>query len=174
MDKTWTVVGTSIKRGEKKLRLANGTADARKRVLEKDGHSEVRLFDLPHAMTEVDARAWLEAQGDAVPVPVVQKPREERAKVVAPRERAKGIANGTVRTGDAHIAHEELGRQAYKDGKLGFLDWDDISIETRQEVSRNAAIKAGIKCGPGTYPELEAFYRKEKIKMLVDGTLVQG
>jgi hypothetical protein len=174
MDKTWTVVGTSVKRGEKKLRLANGTAEARQRVLEKDGHTEVRLFDLPNAMTEADARAWLEAQGDAVPQ---RKPAEP--KVVAPkvvrtaRERTVDrLADDLVHKAVA-LAYEEMGRRAYKEGRLGFLDWDDISLETRQEISRNAAIKAGIKCPPGTYPELEAFYRKEKIKITEDGTLVQ-
>lgn len=169
-DKTWTVVGTSVKRGEKKLRLANGTAEARQRVLEKDGHTEVRLFDLPRAMTEVDARAWLEAQGDAVPQ---HKPAaKQREVVMTPRERTVKRLAGELMDRIALIPHEDLGKRAYREGKLGFLAWDDISIETRQEISRNAAIKAGIKCPPGTYPELEAFLGKEGVKIMADGTLV--
>ena len=73
---------------------------------------------------------------------------------------------------EGEIAHEALGREAYKVGKLGFLAWEDISLETRQEFSRNAAIRAGIKCPPGTYPELEDFLRKDGVKILADGTLV--
>ncbi len=179
-DKTWTVVGTSVKKGERKLRLANGTAAAREAVLLKDGHTEVRLFDLPHAMTEVDARAWLEAQGDAVPQRKPAEPKVVAPKVVAPRvvrtarERTVSrLADDLVHKAVA-LAYEELGRRAYKEGKLGFLDWDDISIETRQEISRNAAIKAGIKCPPGTYPELEAFLASEGVTVTDDGELVAG
>jgi hypothetical protein len=171
-DKTWTVVGTSIKRGEKKLRFANGTADARQKVLEKDGHTEVCLWDLPSKMTTAAATEWLAAQGDVVPVqaPKVDKPKVERT----PRERTiSRLADELVRKATA-LAHEDLGRAAHKSSGISYLDWDHISEETRQEMCRNAATAAGIKCPPGTYPELEAMLRKEKVKIMADGTLVQG
>lgn len=168
--KTWMVVGTSIKRGEKKLRLANGTAAARQRVLEKDGHTEVRLWDLPNAMTAEDAAVWLAAQGDTVPVQAA-KP-DKPAKPVQQERRVERAVRQLMAAAEGEIAHEALGREAYKVGKLGFLAWEDISLETRQEFSRNAAIRAGIKCPPGTYPELEDFLRKDGVKILADGTLV--
>lgn len=171
-NKTWTVVGTSVQRGEKTLRLANGLAADRHKVLEKAGCTEIRLFDLPRPMRREEAVAWLEAQGDAVPVQAPRPPKAEKAPRSPKQERStqRGVAALMREVGE--IAHEELGKEAYRDGKLGFLAWEDISIETRQEISRNAAVRAGIKCPPGTYPELEAFLRKEGVKILEDGTLV--
>ena len=72
-DKTFTVAGTSVKGGETKYRFANGTAAARTKVLEKDGHTMVLLFNLPSAMTAEAAKAWLQAQGTAVQEPTARQ-----------------------------------------------------------------------------------------------------
>jgi hypothetical protein len=169
-DKTWTVVGTSMKKGEKKLRLANGTAESRQKVLEKDGHVEVRLFDLPSPMTAEAAETWLRDQGDAV---LERKPTEP--KVAAdPHERTvkrltTELMNKIVPQDDEQpILHEELGLAA-SGMSPGY--WKSQSRLSRQEMSRNAARKAGIACPKGTYPELDAWLRADGVETLPDGTL---
>jgi hypothetical protein len=152
-DKTWTVVGTSVKKGEKKLRLANGTAEARRKVLEKDDHTEVRLFDLPRPMTASEAEAWLNEQGDAVPTRNVV-PKVVVPKVVVNNKRVERAAIKLVATA-TELAHEELGQQAHAASNMAFLKWDQLSSICRAEFCRNAAWKAGIPCPKGTFPELE-------------------
>jgi hypothetical protein len=173
-DKTWTVVGTSVKKGERKLRLANGTAEAREKVLLKDEHTEVRLFDLPHPMTAEAAEAWLREQGDAVPErrPAVPKVKAEPT----PRERTVRRVVGDIarRTEGGPLPNEELGRAAHAGSLTSFLAWDDLSDESREEYCRNAAWKAGIPCPKGTYPAIEALLAKEGVVFGPLGELIKG
>ena len=67
MSKLFTVAGTSVLEGVLKFRVANGTAVARANVLEKNGHVEIALQDLPKAMSKEDAMAFLNyTEGKAV------------------------------------------------------------------------------------------------------------
>lgn len=59
MSKMFTVAGTSVLEGILKFRVANGGAAARAKVLEKNGHTQINLQDLPKAMTKEDAMAFL-------------------------------------------------------------------------------------------------------------------
>ena len=174
-DKTWTVVGTSVQRGEKSLRLANGTAADRVKVLEKAGCTEIRLFDLPRPMRREDAEAWLAAQGDAVPQPVA-RPSVVQARPAAQKDR-RGINRRSAsepRAEAGTIAFEDLGRQRYmRPGTMRVLPWDECSIEVRQEFSRNAAREAGHATPRGTFPELERWLETDGITVLEDGTLVE-
>lgn len=183
-EKTWTVVGTSVYNGERQLRLANGSAADRQRILEKAGCTDVLLWDLPSPMTRTNAEAWLAQQGTAVPVQRTPAPKPARA-APEPRGRTRppvGVdARRAIRAvplpdgaGEGPIMHEDLGREFYARGRRSHRPWKDMSFETRQEFSRNAAVRAGIACPPGTYPELEAFYRSENITVLPDGTLQDG
>ena len=159
-DKTWTVVGTSVKKGEKKLRLANGTAEARQKVLEKDGHTDVRLFDLPGAMAAEDAEAWLREQGDAVPERKPAAAKVQAPKVHTVRKEVREVAR---RAEGELMPNEELGRAEHASSVTSFLAWDDLSDESREEYCRNAAWKAGIPCPRGTYPAIEALLVKDGI-----------
>jgi len=49
---TYTVVGTSVRGGKRKLRFSNGDAIVRGRTMVSTGNTEVALFDLPAAMTK--------------------------------------------------------------------------------------------------------------------------
>jgi hypothetical protein len=172
-DKTYTVAGTSIKKGEKKLRLANGTAAAREAVLIKDGHTEVRLFDLPQPMSADAAARWLEAQGDAVPVRA-PKPTVEPT----PRERTvKRLAGELARLmprSDGPIPFDDLGHALYMSPKnMRIHAWEDCNIAVRQEFCRNAARKAGHATPRGMFPELEAFLADDGIFVNDEGELVQ-
>ena len=163
-DKTYTVVGTSIRAGVKKLRLANGTAAARAKILEKDNHTEVRLFDLPTAMTQADAEQWLIAQGDAVPVKVAPAAKPGRPK----NKNTTAVAAVTELT---VIQHEELGLKA---SGMSREYWNEQSLLSRQEYSRNAAVAAGIECPPGTYPELEEWLELSGVFTRQDGTVYEA
>lgn len=64
--KTFTVAGTSNLNGVVKFRFANDLK-SRIKVLERNGHTDVQLVELPNAMTKEQAIAWLESQSDAAP-----------------------------------------------------------------------------------------------------------
>ena len=168
-EKTFTVVGTSIRAGVLKLRLANNGAAARTKVLEKDGHTEVRLFDLPKPMTAAEAEAWLAQQGDAVPVRAVVQPKQRVAK--QPKQgRGKTVLVLANAATPAEIAHEELGFAASGQSREF---WDNQALVTRQEMSRNAAWAAGIACPRGTYAELDAWLLADGVYTNEDGTVLE-
>lgn len=56
-DKTFTVAGTSNLNGQVKIRFANDTS--RGKVLQKSGHTEIVLIELPEAMTKDQAAFYL-------------------------------------------------------------------------------------------------------------------
>lgn len=60
MEKTFTFAGTSILNGTLAYRFANG-AD-RTKVLERNGHTDIKLLPTPYAMTKEQAIDWLNAQ----------------------------------------------------------------------------------------------------------------
>jgi hypothetical protein len=168
-DKTFTVAGTSKKDGKLAYRFANGTAAARARVL--SDHEDLKLFDLPRAMTKEAAIAWLAKQGIAAEIP-----ESKRLAVLIKVNKVPRAARKTETVAEAEItrkeiAHEALGRTAHKAGVLSFRDWDDLHITVRQEICRNAAWAAGIATPRGTYHELEAMLRKDGVEVLADGTL---
>jgi hypothetical protein len=82
MAKTYNVAGTSVLKGEKKLRFA---ADMdRVKVLQRNGHTDVQLYTLPNAMTKEQATEWLAAQGIAVAGTAAAPAAEVAAEVAAP------------------------------------------------------------------------------------------
>jgi|FreactTroBogLake_1042271.scaffolds.fasta_scaffold00112_28 hypothetical protein len=61
MEKTFTIVGVSTYGANKpltKFRVANGDAEARKKVLVRAGHYDIDLVVLDTPMTKVDAINW--------------------------------------------------------------------------------------------------------------------
>lgn len=69
MSKTFNVAGWSVLKGVKKMRFA--AAMDRVKVLMRNGHTDVELMTLPHAMTKEDATIWLNALTVAAPVAAV-------------------------------------------------------------------------------------------------------
>jgi len=55
MTTTYTLVGTSIRGGKRKLRYSNGNPLQRGRRMLATGNTEIALYDLPAAMTKRDA-----------------------------------------------------------------------------------------------------------------------
>ena len=61
MSKLFTVAGTSVLDGVKTYRFANDMS--RVKVLERVGHTDVELIELPKAMSKEDAVAFLTTKG---------------------------------------------------------------------------------------------------------------
>lgn len=144
-DRTFTVAGTSVKKGVKSLRVANGTAAAREKVLLKDNHSDVRLFDLPRAMTKTEATAWLEAQGDAVPVRAAApaatpgkrgRPAKAKAAAVPDAAALAALPEDTSNDDAAKVAHAA--------SWLNFMSWDELTREARDEFRAEALKKEAV------------------------------
>lgn len=79
-DKQYTVVGISKLNGEYKVRFANDTL--RVKVLEKNGHEDVRLCELDAATTKYDAVKQISTMAefsDAAAQSVIQEYLTEKA-----------------------------------------------------------------------------------------------
>lgn len=70
--KTFTIAGVSTQHGKTKHRFANGSKENRAKVLERGGHTDIKLYDLPNPMTKDEARVWLEQKFGAMVVPAVE------------------------------------------------------------------------------------------------------
>lgn len=60
--RTFTVAGISTFKGRTKYRAVNVSVKIRTASLEKSGHTNIKLFDLPSAMTKAAAIAWLNSE----------------------------------------------------------------------------------------------------------------
>lgn len=85
---TFTIAGTSNLNGKVKFRFANGTVKHREQVLTRNGHTEIKLVELPRAMSKEDARSFLESQAIMAPTVKVTAVKAEKPakapKVTAP------------------------------------------------------------------------------------------
>lgn len=61
-EKTFTIAGVTTQYGKTKQRFANGSLENRVKSLTRAGCTDIKLFNLPSAMSKEDARAWLEQQ----------------------------------------------------------------------------------------------------------------
>lgn len=80
MDKLFTVAGVSTLNGVVKYRFANSLK--RDAVLRKNGHTDIKLVELPKAMSKEDAVAYINQHTDFVAVakPSVKSAIEPKAK----------------------------------------------------------------------------------------------
>jgi hypothetical protein len=76
MEKLFTVAGTSNLNGSVKLRLANDLK-SRIKILERNGHTDIQLFELPRPMTKADAIAYLVNKSDIDARAAVEQLRSE-------------------------------------------------------------------------------------------------
>jgi len=97
-DKQYTVVGVSKHNGEYKVRFANDTL--RVKVLEKNGHTDVRLAELDAPTSKYDAVkqiAGMPEFGDAAAQSVIQEYLSEKAtKQVDPAAKAVTSTKATA------------------------------------------------------------------------------
>ena len=83
MSKLFTVAGFSVNEGGRKFRVANGGAAARTLKLQRSGHTDIQLVDLPTAMTKEEAFAFVSREGATAAVAMVAKAPKKAAKPVA-------------------------------------------------------------------------------------------
>lgn len=57
--KTFNIAGFSTLSGQRKVRFANGTVEARSKILERNGHEDIDLRILPSAMSKEEAMQYL-------------------------------------------------------------------------------------------------------------------
>jgi hypothetical protein len=86
-DKKFSVAGVSTLDGKTKIRFANDSL--RIKILEKNGHQNVELINLPHEMTKAEIAAHLVATGfgagnEAVTAAVAYIAKKNPAPAVAP------------------------------------------------------------------------------------------
>jgi len=56
-ERTFTVAGSSVRKGEMKMRFANDLV-SRVKILEKDKHTDINLVELPNPMTKAEIVAY--------------------------------------------------------------------------------------------------------------------
>jgi ribosomal protein L35AE/L33A len=80
MDKQFTVAGVSTHNGVVKYRFANSLE--RDKVLRKSGHTDIKLIELPNAMSKEDAVSYINQHTDFVAVvkPTVKSKIEPKAQ----------------------------------------------------------------------------------------------
>ena len=161
MDKKWTLAGTALQNGEVSWRFGTNDLDARKRNLERAGFSNVRLVQLPRAMTREEAIEYVQAEGllDSLPeVAAAPAQVREQAKQVllniapstrrgTPRYDVWGMELNAV---DRECANEELARSLHKKSVTSFLRWDDqltpaCRNEFRDKADRQVTAEAAAK-----------------------------
>ena len=92
---SYSFAGTSVLKGELKVRFAN--SDARAKQLVKLGDTDVNIVPLPHAMDKVQAVAYLLESGFAKDILV----RAALEAEVAPKSKAKAPRTVKVRAKSA-------------------------------------------------------------------------
>lgn len=60
MADTFTLTGVATLGGKTKQRFANGDLEKRVKALTRGGFTDIKLFELPKAMSKEEARVWLE------------------------------------------------------------------------------------------------------------------
>ena len=57
--RTFNLAGFSTLSGKRKVRFANGTPESRIKVLERNGHTDIDIRELPRAMSKAEAMEFL-------------------------------------------------------------------------------------------------------------------
>ena len=126
MEKLFTVAGTSRRNGTVKFRFSNDLK-GRLPMLERTGHTEINLIELPTAMTKEAAVAYLEEQGFTVDAKPAKKPKstaqapaldaETAERVAALRAELEDDGEDTSTMTDAFLAEVLRREQAAQDAE---------------------------------------------------------
>jgi len=85
--KLFTIAGISTSKGVTKYRFATGTVKHRTLVLTRNDHTDIKLFDLPTAMTKAEAKSFVDNQmllTPVAPVKAVATPQVPALKGMTP------------------------------------------------------------------------------------------
>jgi hypothetical protein len=135
MSNTYNVAGFSTKNGKVSARVANGTAAARAKVLERDGHTSIDLIDLPSPMSKEDAIAFAsKAIGVQAPAKAEARPAKVTSAPKAPKsvKVVKTVAQvQEMLTPKRELTAEE---QAVKDANLRTMQEVSARLSKMKEV----------------------------------------
>lgn len=82
-DRTFNIAGFSTLSGQRKVRFANGTVEARSKILERNGHEDIDLRVLPNAMSKAEAMTFLGVTEDDPRAPKGVQAAAAKAKSAA-------------------------------------------------------------------------------------------
>ena len=150
MSKLFTVAGTSNLEGVVKFRVANGSAAARTKVLERSGHVEIKLVDLAKPMSKEDAIAFVKSQGTAFsaetatatkPAKVAKAPKQKTVKLatIVKKVSKKFIAAKASKEVPAEQLLAEVGIQPTANSIAEIAKIKAKNLETMRRVSNKLA-----------------------------------
>lgn len=124
MSKLFKIAGVSRRSAKEgfKLRVANGKLAARQRILERNGHVDVQLFELPHEMNKVDILAWISLDKPSIAAKLGSKPSK-------------------VKLDESKV---EAASEVIKDTKLVLKRAKDAARKREKRAAEKAAREAGI------------------------------
>ena len=103
-DRTFNIAGFSTLSGQRKIRFANGTVEARSKILERNGHEDIDLRILPNVMSTAEAMAYLGVAEDDTRAPkgvqVAAAKAKSAAKITKVIEIAKNAGKAVSATSD--------------------------------------------------------------------------
>jgi hypothetical protein len=102
--KLFTIAGTSILNGELSVRVATGQINVRHGVLRRNGHEDIKLFELPKPMTRADAAAYIETLNGEFPLPA---PKPAKVKAEKPAKAPKEPKAAKVKPAKTEMTAEE-------------------------------------------------------------------
>lgn len=139
-EKSYTIAGTSVLDGVTTYRVANKNIKTRISKLNRSGHTEVDLLELPHPMTRNEARDYLVSLGRIAVMPTNRKdkPVELTAEQRAEAERVQKRERENTRKREAR-AKAKASKLAADDhnfvaGLTGDAKVEVPAMETEAEV----------------------------------------
>jgi hypothetical protein len=144
MEKLFSVAGTSSLEGVVKFRVANGSAAARTKVLERSGHTDIKLVDLAKPMSKEDAIAFVQSNGfnatAAAPKPT-KAPKQKTVKMatIVKQVSKKFVAAKATKEVPAEQLLAEVGIQPTANSINEIAKIKAKNLETMRRVSNKLA-----------------------------------
>jgi len=105
-DRTYTIAGFSTLGKIRKVRFANGTIEAREKILKRKDHTDIDLRLLPNPMTKADAMVFLGVAEDDPRAPKGVQAAAAKAKSAAKVTKVIEIVKEATKA-EAASANEE-------------------------------------------------------------------
>jgi hypothetical protein len=129
--KTFTVAGHSTLDGVRKTRFA--TTMDRVKVLMRNGHTDIELETLPHAMTKDEIRAYFGEEAKA------DKPKAVKAAAAPTVETAEEEAEDTVKW------LEEGEQPAQEEGAITYATFEEALAAVPKRTEKGTRIKQEVR-----------------------------
>jgi FKBP-type peptidyl-prolyl cis-trans isomerase len=148
MEKLFTIAGTSVLNNALTYRFATGKIGVRTSVLKQNGHTDIKLQELPNPMTKTDAVAFLKSQGINAVLPGVTKGEKKTATApeapvktaeqLAAEKAAADAAAAAAKREQKNAKKREARARAKAEKQAGKLVDDGIKMVAGSDVSNPA------------------------------------